>query len=65
MKGEPITLLTSHGRAKVRSLVDAERSRRFEAKTLWLTKFWLPLLAALVGIIGALTGFVAVLQHKK
>jgi len=29
-----------------------EKARRFEVKTLWITKFWLPLLAALVGIIG-------------
>jgi len=49
----------------LRKLVDAEKARRFEIKTLWVTKFWLPLLAALVGIIGALTGLAAVLQHKK
>jgi hypothetical protein len=65
VNGEAINLLTTRGREKVRQLVDAERSRRFEVKTLWVTKFWLPLLAALVGIIGALTGLVAVLQHKK
>lgn len=53
------------GRAHVRKLIDEEKSRRFEVKTLWVTKFWLPLLAALVGIIGALTGLVAVLEHKK
>ena len=57
--------LTSRGRLHLRKLVDAEKARRFEIKTLWVTKFWLPLLAALVGIIGALTGLAAVLQHKK
>lgn len=57
--------LSSRGRAHLRKLIDEEKARRFEAKILWLMKFWLPLLASLVGIIGALTGLVAVLQHKK
>jgi hypothetical protein len=57
--------LTAEGRGVVRKLIDAEKSRRFDVKTLWVTKFWLPLLSALVGIIGALTGLMAVLQHKK
>jgi hypothetical protein len=56
---------TSKGRAHVRKLIDEEKARRFEVKTLWVTKFWTPLLAAGVGIIGALTGLAAVLQHKK
>lgn len=51
-------------RAQLRRLIDEEKARRFEAKTLWVTKFWVPLLAALVGIIGALTGLVAVLHHR-
>jgi hypothetical protein len=59
------TWFTPKGRTYVRKLIDAEKARRFEVKTLWVTKFWLPLLAALVGIIGALTGLFAVLQHKK
>jgi hypothetical protein len=63
--GEKETYLTSYGRHEVRKLIDAEKARRFEVKTLWVTKFWLPLLAALIGIIGAATGLVAVLQHKK
>jgi hypothetical protein len=46
-------------------LIGEEKARRFEVKTLWVTKFWIPLLAASIGIIGALTGFFAVLQHKK
>ena len=54
---------TPKGRTYVRKLVDEEKARRFEVKTLWVTKFWLPLLAALVGIIGALTGLVAVIRH--
>jgi hypothetical protein len=56
---------TSKGRAHVRKLIDEEKARRFEVKTLWVTKFWIPLLAAGIGIIGALTGLVAVLEHKK
>lgn len=56
--------LTNKGRAYVRKLIAEEKTRRFEVKTLWVTKFWLPLLAALIGIIGALTGLFAVL-HKK
>jgi hypothetical protein len=65
VNGEQVVLFTSHGRSVIRKAVDAELARRFEVKTLWVTKFWLPLLAALVGIIGALTGLFAVLQHKK
>jgi hypothetical protein len=57
--------LTPLARAELRKLIDAEKARRFEVKTLWVTKFWLPLLAALVGIIGAITGLVAVLRHTK
>jgi hypothetical protein len=57
--------LSFRGRAYLRKLVDEEKARRFEVKTLWVTKFWIPLLAASIGVIGALTGLVAVLQHKK
>lgn len=61
--GEVSTWLNVNGRAHVRKLIAEERARRFESRMLWVTKFWLPLLAALVGIIGALTGLFAVL-HK-
>ena len=64
-EGDGPTLVTLKGRAHIRKLIDEEKARRFEVKTLWVTKFWVPLLAALIGIIGALTGLVAVLQHKK
>jgi hypothetical protein len=63
--GVTLRILSPDGRFVLRSKIDAEKARRFEVKTLWVTKFWLPLLAALVGIIGALTGLFAVLQHKK
>jgi hypothetical protein len=58
-------VLNSKGRFHARQLFDAEKARRFEMKTLWVTKIILPLAAVLVGIIGALTGLFAVLQHKK
>jgi hypothetical protein len=57
--------LNSRGRSRLRKLIDEEKNRRFEVRTRWVTKFVLPLVAALIGIIGALTGLVAVLQHKK
>jgi hypothetical protein len=55
---------TQKGRAQVRKLIDQERERRFNVRTLWVTKFWLPLLAALVGVIGALTGLFAIMHRK-
>jgi hypothetical protein len=58
-------IVTPKGRAHIRKLIDEEKARRFEVKTLWVTKLILPLLAALIGIFGAVTGLVAVLQHKK
>jgi hypothetical protein len=64
-EGEGPALVTLKGRAHIRKLIDQEKARRFEVKTVWVTKFWVPLLAALIGIVGALTGLVAVLQHKK
>ena len=57
--------LSSQGRFYLRKRIDEERARRFEVKTLWVTRIILPLAGVLVGIIGALTGLAAVLQHKK
>jgi hypothetical protein len=37
----------------------------FEVKTQWVTKIILPLAGVLVGIIGALTGLVAILLRKS
>lgn len=54
--------LSMRVRSELRRLIDEEKSRRFAAKTLWITKFWIPLLAALIGIIGAITGLVAVIK---
>lgn len=58
--GEVMMWLSASGRAHLRKLISEEKARRFESRTLWITKFWLPLLAALIGIIGALTGLIAV-----
>ena len=54
--------MTMATRADVRRLIDEEKSRRFEVKTLWVTKLILPIL---VGIIGALTGLFAILHQKQ
>jgi len=51
---------TSRGRAHVRKLVDEEKARRFEVRTLWVTKIILPLAGLIIGIIGAITGLIAV-----
>jgi hypothetical protein len=58
-------ILKFRGRAFLRERIDKEKTRRFEVKTLWVTKIILPLAGVLVGIIGALTGLFAILQHKK
>ena len=57
--------LSSQGRFAVRKLVDDEKARRLKGRTRWVTTLILPLLAGLVGIIGALTGLIAVWQHGK
>ena len=57
--------LNTRGRSTVRRLIDEEKARRFDVKTRWVTKLILPILAALIGIIGAITGLVAVLRHTR
>jgi hypothetical protein len=56
--------LSSEGRALLRRSIDEEKSRRFEVKTLWVVKFIVPVASILVGLIGALTGLIAV-WHRK
>jgi hypothetical protein len=58
-------VLKFRGRAYLRERIDKEKTRRFEAKTLWVTKIILPLAGVLVGLIGAATGFIAVWRHTK
>jgi hypothetical protein len=57
--------LTSKGRAQVRKLIDEEKARRFEVKTQWVTRLILPLLGLIIGVLGAITGLIAVLHQKK
>jgi hypothetical protein len=56
--------LTPKGRSHDRKLIDDERGRRFEVKTRWVVKLILPVLAGLIGVLGAITGLVAVFRHK-
>jgi hypothetical protein len=44
--------------------IDEEKSRRREVAAWWWKTVIIPTLTILVGLIGALTGFVAVLHHK-
>ncbi len=52
--------LTKEGRVALRKLITEEKKLRFEDDTRWVTGIVLPVLASLVGIIGAITGLVAV-----
>jgi hypothetical protein len=52
---------TPKGRAHVRKLIDEEKGRRFEATTRSV-KLWLPIISALAGLLGVITGLVAVLR---
>ncbi|SRR5258708_2221601 len=68
-RGEDQSLyLSPQGRFYLRKLIDEEKARRFEVWAKWvklLTPIILGFLTALVGIIGAITGLVAVLRHTK
>jgi hypothetical protein len=57
--------LTVEGRHCLRAAIDAEEARRFEIKTLWVTKILLPAAGVVVAIIGALAGLIAILRHVK
>jgi hypothetical protein len=57
-------LLSPKGRLFLRQAIDAENARRFEIKTMYVTKIILPIVASLVGIIGAITGLVAVITKR-
>jgi hypothetical protein len=56
---------TPKGRAHVRKLIDEEESRRFDAKSRWVTKIILPLLSFLLAIIGTTTGLVSINLNRK
>jgi hypothetical protein len=59
---DTIRWFTPKARAQVRKAIDEVKSRRFEVKTLWVTKIILPLAGVTVGILGALIGLVAALK---
>jgi hypothetical protein len=50
---------TPKGRNLVRKLIDEEKSRHFEVTTRWV-KLLSPLIAAIAGLVGVITGLVAV-----
>jgi hypothetical protein len=62
--GEVLLWLNAIGRAHLRKLIAEEKTRRFEVKTLWVTKLIIPLASLLIGVIGALIGLFAVLHHN-
>jgi hypothetical protein len=55
------SVLNSRGRAFMRQRIHEEQKRRFELRARWF-QILTPLLAALAGIIGTVTGLVAVLK---
>jgi len=56
-------VLNSKGRALVRERIHEEKKRNFEQKAKWV-QLMMPFLAAIAGVIGTITGLVAVLHHK-
>jgi hypothetical protein len=55
------TVLTTKGRALVRQRIYEEQTRRFELRVKWL-KILAPVIAALAGLVGTITGLIAVLK---
>lgn len=56
---------TPKGRAHVRKLIHEERNRRFEESSRGFTRIILPLLTLSLGIIGTITGLVALNLNRK
>lgn len=59
-----MTYLTPRGRSHLRKLIDEEKTRRFDVKVRWV-KLLLPLITALAGLIGVLTGLISVLHRAR
>lgn len=57
--------LTPAGRNTIRKMIDEEKSRRREAKAWWWKTIILPAITLGIGIVGAITGLVAVIQKLK
>jgi hypothetical protein len=62
---ESLIWLTAKGRAAVRKSIDEERTRRREMQAWWWKSVILPALSTIIGILGAVTGLVAVLRKGK
>ena len=54
-------VLTSKGRALVRQRIHDEEMRRFEIRSRWI-KLMMPVIAAVAGVIGTITGLVSILR---
>jgi hypothetical protein len=59
-----LPFLSNTGKLMMRRAIDDEKMRRREVAAWWWKTVIIPALAALTGVIGALTGLVAVLHHK-
>jgi hypothetical protein len=59
-----LPFLSNKGQLMMRRAIDEEKTRSREVAAWWWKTVIIPTLAALTGIIGALTGLVAVLHHK-
>jgi hypothetical protein len=59
-----LPFLSNKGKLMMRRAIDEEQIRRREVAAWWWKTVIIPTLAALTGVIGALTGHVAVLHHK-
>jgi len=58
-------LVTSE-REKLRRRIDEEKTRRREVKAWWWKTIIAPVITAIIGLIGAATGLVAVIRsHRK
>jgi hypothetical protein len=59
-----LPFLSNKGKLMMRRAIDEEKTRRREVAAWWWKTVIIPILATLTGVIGALTGLVAVLHHK-
>ena len=57
--------LTPKGRLTLRKAIDEEHTRRRDVTAWWWKTVIIPGLAAATGLVGALTGLVAILRHSK
>jgi len=56
-------VLNPQGRTYLRRALDEEKTRRREVKTYWVTRIILPVTTVLIGLIGAITGLIAVIYR--